>query len=66
MRGRLSRFCSSVPKAISTGPHMERPKGIGRGALASACSSSQMYFCVTVQPGPPHSVGQFGATQPLS
>ena len=39
MRGRKRFFCSSVPKAITTGPHIDTLKGSGCGTPLN-CSSS--------------------------
>ena len=42
MRGRKRFFCSSVPKAMMTGPHMLVLKASGCGAGACCSSSRKM------------------------
>jgi hypothetical protein len=42
MRGRKRFFCASVPKASSTGAHIDRPKGMSGGLPAKPSSSSKM------------------------
>jgi hypothetical protein len=65
MRGRKRAFCSGVPKWQITGPTSLRPRIDSGGAPASAHSFSKMNLCIGVQPVPPSSLGQCGATQPL-
>ena len=64
MGGRNLCCCSGVPKAMSTGATIFNPKGIRRGAPASADSSSKMYCCTAFQPVPPNSLGQLTPPQP--
>ncbi len=47
------------------GPHMRSPIGERLGVPYRVHSEVQMYFCISVQPVPPYSTGQLGATQPF-
>src|SRR3990172_5506500 len=65
MRGRCSRFCSSVPYWSSVGPIMVRPKPMsGTGARSRAISWESSFACAGERPAPPYSRGQLGAVQP--
>ncbi|MCY1456998.1 hypothetical protein D9M71_742550 [compost metagenome] len=64
MRGRKRAFCSSVPNLMITGATIFTPKASTRGAPAANSSSSKMCFCTALQPVPPCSTGQPGASQP--
>jgi hypothetical protein len=59
-------FCASLPKAMMTGATMLTPNGMTGGVPARAHSSSKIWRWTGVQPGPPYSTGQPGATQPLA
>src|SRR4051794_36635005 len=55
----ISRFCASVPIAITVGARKVRPRVLTvSGAPARASSSSWIAFCAGVPPRPPNSVGQ--------
>ena len=60
--GPSARACR---KRRSPGRQGAEPRIASEGAPASAHSFSKMNFCVGVQPVPPSSLGQWGATQPF-
>ena len=64
--GRNRCFCSGVPNAMITGETMLMANGRIGTVPARANSSAKMKRCTGVQPGPPYSTGQAGATQPLA
>ena len=64
--GRKRCCWAALPKAMITGATILVPKGISRGAPASADSSSKIYCCTEFQPGPPNSMGQLMPPQPRS
>ena len=64
--GRYRCCWAALPNAMITGATILMPKGIRRGAPASADSSSKMYCCTEFQPGPPNSLGQPMPPQPRS
>ena len=58
MRGRRSRFCSSVPCSMIAGAMLERPSGLSvPGAWARCISSEYTTWSMTPAPRPPHSSG---------